>query len=503
MSLNQDELGPWVSCIKVLNPSACSSRIFTNSVLHPFIARITLTLLSLLQAVKMKRALPYLVLFGIAVALPQGGVTGPPSDAYDDTIVDTSPTSTVTASANTATEPPSEVTENATPIPSSNSYWWIDYSCGGSTPDGEVKWKFIERAYTDATEIANVAKQWPDKFTESSDLYVGRNFQDSKWKDEFRANLAAAGAWQSDNHLPFQNWIRVTCDDLYHACGGKIGSDPRTIAAYANNTVGQFGSVYSKITVCDPFFTFNNLQEVKRFHESVDPADMQLIYMLTSGQVFLHEAMHLTQITEDRTHIVDQTFDGGRRIYGPRDVAKAARIANREGFDKNAINADTYAVFAQAAYWQDHYGTVIPPDQRGKAVPAGVAEHDVVQDSSSNYVRVVVEEDGPKELEPDCTAGSGVGISLAAAEDIQSQWAGEPADGEFDLSPGLSCAIAGLSGNGDAQVSVCGSDDGGKAKYGDMAAALQSIIDKCTDGDLVNGKVDVPNASGLTVETYM
>ena len=72
--------------------------------------------------------------------------------------------------------------------------------------------------------------------------------------------------------------------------------------------------------------------------------------MMSSGAAFLHEMMHILAITEDRPHIMDAMFDGsaGRRIYGPIDVAKAARIAARsDDFSLQAYNADTHAVFAQ------------------------------------------------------------------------------------------------------------------------------------------------------------
>ena len=71
---------------------------------------------------------------------------------------------------------------------------------------------------------------------------------------------------------------------------------------------------------------------------------------MSAGAAFLHELMHILAITEDRPHIIDGMFDGtsGRRIYGPLDVAKAARIATQSNdFSVQAYNADTYAVFAQ------------------------------------------------------------------------------------------------------------------------------------------------------------
>ncbi|KAK6068339.1 killer toxin subunits alpha beta [Seiridium cupressi] len=250
---------------------------------------------------------------------------------------------------------------------------------------------FLVQAYNDAQAIANVAKQWPDKFTEVSDLYVGKNFHNSEYKTSFKQNLVAAAEWDTHSWLPFQSYVRVSCDDSQNRCKNKIGSDPRSITAYANNTKSIFGSLVWSITACDPFFTLNHVAQIKRYHESIDPADFELKFMESSGENFLHEAMHLSAITEDRPHIIDSTFDGGKRIYGPKDVARAARIAARDGFDIVARNADTYAVFAQAAYWQDFYGVVIPPENaRSSAAPEGAFEIDDVQDSQTNYEDYVI-----------------------------------------------------------------------------------------------------------------
>jgi hypothetical protein len=283
------------------------------------------------------QCLAILGLMSVALGRPQSS-----SDDDNDHIHVPNPViSTISPPSSTAA-PPAEVTEGATRLIDTNSYWWIDGSCGWSkTPDGEYKYDYLKQAFEDATEIAKVAKQWPAKFTGTSDLYIGNNFHTSKYAGDFQTNLAKAAAWQSDTSWPFQSYVRVSCDDIYKCCGNKIGSDPRGIAAYANNTKSAFGSPVWRVTACDLFFTRNTVKLVKRFHESTDKADMQMIFMETSGEAFLHEAMHLTAISEKRDKIIDATFDGGKRIYGPRDVAKGARIANRDGFDLIRNNADT------------------------------------------------------------------------------------------------------------------------------------------------------------------
>ena len=144
--------------------------------------------------------------------------------------------------------------------------------------------------------------------------------------------------------------LTIEGDDTENLCTSKIGKDTRSIAAYANNTKTFFGNPAWRINVCDLFFTRNDIQRIYDQNKDSRKETLSLAFMMSAGAAFLHEMMHLTSITQDRTHIVDSMFDGaaGKRIYGPKDVAKAARIASRENdFSLQAYNADTYAVFAQ------------------------------------------------------------------------------------------------------------------------------------------------------------
>lgn len=133
-------------------------------------------------------------------------------------------------------------------------------------------------------------------------------------------------------------------------CNQKIGGDTRSIAAYANRSTGYWGGGVWTISTCDLFFTRDDLEKIYDNNVSSRKETLSLIFMMSAGAAFLHELMHILAITEDRPHIIDGLFDGsaGRRIYGPLDVAKAARIATRSNdFSVQAYNADTYAVFAQ------------------------------------------------------------------------------------------------------------------------------------------------------------
>lgn len=108
--------------------------------------------------------------------------------------------------------------------------------------------------------------------------------------------------------------------------------------------------------------------------------------METIENKFLHKIMHIHAITENRAPIIDEVVNSGRRIYRPKDVAKAARIPNDDGFQYNYKNADTYAVFVMAAYWDFIYRRVILPTVVGAARPDNLREFDGIGDSQDNYV---------------------------------------------------------------------------------------------------------------------
>ena len=98
--------------------------------------------------------------------------------------------------------------------------------------------------------------------------------------------------------------------------------------------------------------------------------------------------------------IIDQKFTGGsRRIYGPVDVAKAAKT---EDIDITGTNADSYALFANgncippdievlltiaAMYWNQRLGSVPQPSLASVPVPANYV--DGISDAQDNYVVLV------------------------------------------------------------------------------------------------------------------
>lgn len=163
-----------------------------------------------------------------------------------------------------------------------------------------------------------------------------------------------------------------------------------------------------------------------------------------------------------------------------------------------------YAVFAQAAYWQDTYGVAPPPTvASAPAAPAGAFEIMAIQDNDDNYIDLVesvADSDGSTTPSaPSYTCISDLTIPDTDAKAIASSWSGK-AGQKATLPAQLECTIAGLSGN--SQAGLCGPAAGGEADYGDMAKAFQSIVDNCDNGGNVGGNASLASPEGFYVMTY-
>jgi hypothetical protein len=218
-----------------------------------------------------------------------------------------------------------------------------------------------------------------------SDLYFSQGTDTSIYAKNISENLKAAADWDHPR-LGFDPYIILSCDDNQNLCGNKIGSDPRSIGCYVNNTA-NLRWTESRVTCCDPFFTLDNIDQIFQQEKNNDPKNMALQYMRVGGSYLLHEMMHANKISQTRPHIIDQVFTGstGKRIYGPADVAKAARIE-----DKGIIctNADSYATFALAMYWKDPFNAVIQPTMANTPAPANYL--DLITDNDVDFISLVL-----------------------------------------------------------------------------------------------------------------
>ena len=90
--------------------------------------------------------------------------------------------------------------------------------------------------------------------------------------------------------------------------------------------------------------------------------------------------------------VIDSLFTGGsgRRIYGPKDCAKAARV---EELDINAFNADSYAEFMLGMYWKDLFqGHLFKPEsdrdllESPRDIDPKTPDFELVSDNDANYI---------------------------------------------------------------------------------------------------------------------
>jgi hypothetical protein len=78
-------------------------------------------------------------------------------------------------------------------------------------------------------------------------------------------------------------------------------------------------------------------------------------------KTLMHELMHTDLIAEDRPHIIDQEWNGNR-VYGSDRIHDW--VANYKARTSTVLNnADSYAIFLMAAYWETRFGFLPPPDQ--------------------------------------------------------------------------------------------------------------------------------------------
>ncbi|KIW97417.1 uncharacterized protein Z519_02810 [Cladophialophora bantiana CBS 173.52] len=263
-----------------------------------------------------------------------------------------------------------------------NSFFAIERSCKGDTRNIAHGRGFKDRrdyyvqAVKDMTAIAHSAQKWPQLGTDASDLYFGKGADDEQYSKDIVAKF------QGSRKLGAPT---VGLRSIYHP--------NLSIGCYVNNTADLFSTI-SRVSCCGTFFTVPTIDEVFDEYKSADPSTLHLDWMRTGGSYLLHELMHTTKITQTRPHIIDQVFDGGKRIYGPKDCAKAAKSQSQGGvgLDITTKNADSYASFAiayqkslLAMYWKDVFqGNAPPPAADNEQPPAGIP--DLLSDNDASNI---------------------------------------------------------------------------------------------------------------------
>ena len=146
---------------------------------------------------------------------------GSPITSSDDlgstSIVGPTPTTTVTIDAspapslNASSVQPPGASVSAVWSGWGPSYFYVHNSCydNKDLPDDQKNFgnrgKYLERAITDATEIARAVAQWPSVGTDASDLYFGRGFHKSSYQPSVSTNLDHASKWSDGTYW---GWLR-------------------------------------------------------------------------------------------------------------------------------------------------------------------------------------------------------------------------------------------------------------------------------------------------------
>jgi hypothetical protein len=159
-----------------------------------------------------------------------------------------------------------------------------------------------------------------------------------------------------------KEYITVSCQDTKNQCGRTVQG--KAVGGYGwSAKEGWFGYTYHYITLCPPFFTLETLatklnQVTEELGRGVTRMATDMAWLRTTGQYFLHEMMHTNLATGGvEPDILDQTINpnGGWLAYGPslvRDLAQ--RVPEKGGgAARSSINADSYALLANAIWWWD------------------------------------------------------------------------------------------------------------------------------------------------------
>ncbi|OAL45486.1 hypothetical protein IQ07DRAFT_648187 [Pyrenochaeta sp. DS3sAY3a] len=162
--------------------------------------------------------------------------------------------------------------------------------------------------------------------------------------------------------------IILNCKDKKNYC--PIRKDGKAVGGYASSYKGYFGYWYYYITACDPFFKSDDLmykidQIEEELSEGITEKATLARWQKNTGQMFLHEMMHLDSVGTPT--ITDELVDPNgvqNWAYGPAKTHQLARrnINQGGGATRASTNADSYAWLANSRFFYDLTGYFPEPD---------------------------------------------------------------------------------------------------------------------------------------------
>ncbi|GAW18448.1 hypothetical protein ANO14919_079240 [Xylariales sp. No.14919] len=236
----------------------------------------------------------------------------------------------------------------------------------------EQKWmKEIEaQAWSDAEALARVAQQWQagkDKWQAAMNLFMGKDSVKSPYKETIRSGLDNEVSAHEPNSIFPEAVIDIYCGDSQEIDGRKARSICKKenkkkpgeyVYPFATTWInrGTFWNDYYMV-LCPRFFA----EKDSLFHTMaqmnlglIDKANASA-YKYTWGHTIYHELMHLDPVVA--------TEPVGDTSYGACDSSKLADFYGPKYATKNA---ESWALFADTAYFQDVWGMSNPgkPDCR-------------------------------------------------------------------------------------------------------------------------------------------
>ncbi|KAF2819124.1 hypothetical protein CC86DRAFT_432123 [Ophiobolus disseminans] len=194
--------------------------------------------------------------------------------------------------------------------------------------------------------------------------------------DERQKGMFQTAAWDAHALAQFtdqepnpHNYKDIAfCKDTKNYC--PVKKDGKSVGGYAWTYDGWFGYKYYYITMCNPFFQSDDLMykidqiEEEMQREKFEKAQ-QAKWQKSTGQMFLHEMMHLNSV--GTPHINDEHVDpdsADNWAYGPSRTHMLARrkLNQGGGAARASTNADSYAWLANSKYWWDLTGHFPRPD---------------------------------------------------------------------------------------------------------------------------------------------
>ncbi|KAJ8118877.1 hypothetical protein OPT61_g212 [Boeremia exigua] len=188
--------------------------------------------------------------------------------------------------------------------------------------------------------------------------------------------------WEKDHQYNFKRAIDflakksfdiiVSCKDAKNNCSLK--RDGKAVGGYAWTYHGWFGYKYQYIVMCDPFFQTDDLMyKINQVEDALLNGDSKMArradWQKNSGQIFLHEMMHLEAVGQP--HINDERVQGdenGPWAYGANKTHMLARrnLNMGGGATRASTNADSYAWLANSKYFYELTGYwPQPPNWKG------------------------------------------------------------------------------------------------------------------------------------------